>query len=328
MTHQYYFEIQAKSHADLGIQKGRLFGQWLRDTLDAHESRAAWVGLRSTAARTLELTERHFPHLIEELRGYALGAGVAFDDLWMLHVEDEFLDDGNDKCTTVVTNEGFLIAHNEDWPVGSEDSVCILRQNLNGVIRFELFYLNTLGGNSISINSHGFVHAVNSLTHTDDQVGVPRNVIARWLSDTRSPEDDFKKLALIPRASGYHHTLVHADGTVWSIECTAKKQLLTRQHSPFAHTNHYVTQLRSLEAEDENEGTRARYKKAVELTRPRMSIESAMQLLDDASAGACNSIFNERTIARTIFDIDHMVAYVWLLRERERGWLAYQLENR
>ncbi len=328
MTHRCYFELQANSHADLGVRKGKLLGNWLRDALGGRKAPVSRGALRGNAKKALELTAKHFPHLVEELQGYAKGAGVPFNDLWMLTIQDEFTETEHDKCTTVVTNNGFLVAHNEDWSKGANNAVCILRQTIGGVIRLEVFYLNTLGGNSISMNSHGFVHAVNSLTHTDGQVGVPRNIIARWLSETKSPEDDFKKLSHIPRASGYHHTLVRSDGTVWSIECTAKKQVMTTQKPPCVHTNHYVTQLRKLEADNEDEGTRARYKRAAELMRPHMSIESAMQLLDDTSAGVKKSIFNERTIARVVLDNDHMIAHIWMLREKERGWLEYHLYDR
>ena len=206
MTHTNYFEIEADTSYELGMRKGELFGEPLRETLDDLKTEKHCERPGKQAIPYRKLTEKLFPHLIEELKGYADAARVSFDDLWLLCIEDELPDSANDKCTTFVTNYGFLVAHNEDWNSVAKDEICILRQTVGDLTVFQLFYLNTLGGNSISINSHGFVHAVNTLTHTDRRVGVPRNIVARWLSETRSPESDYSKLQQMKRASGYHRT--------------------------------------------------------------------------------------------------------------------------
>jgi hypothetical protein len=189
-----------------------------------------------------------------------------------------------------------------------------------------LFYVNSLGGNAISINSHGFVHAVNSLAHGDHQIGVPRNMVARWLSGTKSPENDFWSLARLPRSSGYHHSIVSVDGRIWSIESTATRQTITKPTSPFVHTNHFLTHLAKYESEDGIRGTRTRYRCASEGVRERMPLESVQELLDDTSEGDKKSIFNDRTIAQMIVDIEQMTAYIWLRREEEKGWVAYPID--
>jgi hypothetical protein len=325
ITHRNYFEIEADSYFELGLCKGELFGDFLHETLDERRDEPDWKADRRRAGAYLGAATQVFPHLVEELRGYAEGAGAAFDDLWLLCLEDELEEEEAEKCTTIVTNGGSLIAHNEDWDAGAEDSICVLRKTVAGLTVFELTYLNTLGGNSISINGHGFVHAINSLTHTDHQVGVPKNLVARWLSETRAPDRDVHGLAALRRASGYHHCLVALDGRLWSVECSATRQALVRPEAPFVHTNHFLTRLSAWEGERRVTGTRARYRCASANVRDAMSLEEVKRLAGDTSEGRTKSIFNDRTIARMIIDLPGMTAHVWLRREAAKGWLAYPL---
>lgn len=325
MQHDNFFSIKADTHFDLGVRKGELFGDFLRKKLARPTQAKWWKRFVRRSKDYLDVTRQYFPQLVEEYEGYARGASVAFEDLWTLELLDELADQG-DHCTSVVTNNGFLVAHNEDWSPEAATGICLLQRTIGDVSAFELFYLNTLGGNSISINSGGFTHAVNSLEHKDRQIGVPRNVIARWMSDTHSPEEAYKSLESVPRAGGYHHTLVSAAGEVWSIECSASRQVMTRPAMPFVHTNHFLSDsLAHLESAEDDEGTFRRYSTATAGVDEAMSLESAQALLSDTSQGRRRSIFNVRTIARVIVDVDHMVANVWLARERKKGWLSYQV---
>jgi predicted choloylglycine hydrolase len=325
MQHDNFFSIKAQTHFDLGLRKGELFGEYLRKTLAKPTQARWWKKFVRRSQDYLAVTRQYFPQLIEEYEGYARGASVAFEDLWTLQLLDEMTDVG-DHCTTVVTNNGFLLAHNEDWSADTANGICLLQRTVGDLSAFELFYMNTLGGNSISINSRGIVHAVNSLEYTDDQVGVPTNVIARWMSDTSSPDGAFATLQEVRRAGGYHHTLISASGELWSIECSARRQVLTRPSTPFVHTNHFLSdRLTNLEQARDDEGTFRRYRMASDRVGEMMSLENAQELLSDSSQGNRKSIFNARTIARVVIDVDHMTAHVWLARERRKGWLSYNV---
>ncbi len=319
--HRHYYELSAESHADLGVQKGKLFGSAVRASLKQAARDKAWNRRRATAQAYLEPARDAFPHLIEELEGYARGADVSFDDLWLLSMEDE-LTQAN-RCTTAVTNHGYLVAHNEDWDQHARHDICILRRTIRDFSVLELFYLGTLGGNSISWNSHGFVHAVNSLSATDGQVGIPRNVIARWLSDTTDPDRDYERLGKLRRASGYHHTIVDKKGKVWSLECSAQQQQRAYPPLPFVHTNHLLGDLAELDDDNGDEGTRERWEFAKGHVGEQMSVQSLDQICRDTSHGRNKSVFNKRTIARVVIDVDHAVAHFWMLREAAQGMQAY-----
>lgn len=326
-THKHYYELEADNYHELGLRRGELFGESLRRTLDERRRHRNWLETVERAKKYLEPSTAAFPQYVEELKGYAEAAKVSFDDLWALSLEDEVTDDHYERCTTVVTNHGALIAHNEDWDDDAEDYICVLRKRVGDLQSFELYYLNTLGGNAISINSNGYVHAINSLTHTDTQLGVPKNLIARWLSETKAPDEDYARLSQLKRASGYHHTIVSLDGRIWSIECSATQQKLSRPEPPFVHTNHFLTDLKQFEGRrnDLVPGTRTRYRSAEQNVEELMSVDDVEDLVSDSSYGDYESVFNERTIARMIIDVRQMVANVWLLREESKGWINYDL---
>jgi hypothetical protein len=326
MTHKHYYQIQAKTYYDLGLALGESFGDVLLDTLEEEKAdKREWQTQVEESKHYLPFCQKAFPHLIEELKGYAHAAGASFEDLWALSLEDELDDDDYEKCTTLVTNEGMLIGHNEDWTPDAKDWVCLLEKTVGDLTVFELFYMNGLGGNSISINSHGVVHAINTLTHSDYQMGIPRTISARWLSETASPRDDIKHFQTLQRSSGFHHTLLDIRGQCWSLECSARKSFLTQPSLPFAHSNHYLSELTTLEEEDDTEGTYQRLDCARQLMTPQMQPDDLQRVLEDDSQGPAISLHNERTIASIIIDLEHREANVWLAREHTAGWLSYPL---
>jgi hypothetical protein len=325
MFHENYFEIKADSYYDLGRQEGRLFGKYLIAAIEECRRRATWPKELKRARDFLPLTRSTFPNVIEELRGYAESAGAAFEDLWALSLEDEISD--LEKCTTVVTNNGKLVAHNEDWEPEWMNNIYVLKKTVRDLTIFEFFYHNSFGASSISINSHGFIQAINTLHHTDRRAaGIPRNVIARWLSETGDPEGDFRKLRALPRTSGYNHTFVNAGGEIMNIESSATRQVMSRVSSPFVHTNHYLTELKKFEHADNSTGTFTRYRYAADKVKKSMPLQEMKDLMSNESKGAKASIFNRLTIGRMIIETEKAKAHVWLLREKEKGWVEYKLD--
>jgi isopenicillin-N N-acyltransferase-like protein len=327
MTHRHYHQLEAPSYFEMGLRKAELFSDALHEELEERKSHDDWGYALVRARRYLEPARQVFPQLIQELEGYAQGARIPLDEMWLLSLEDELDESNYDRCTTIVTNGGTLIGHNEDWSAEARESVCLLRRSIDGRATLELFYYSTLGGNAISINSNGFVHAVNSLSHNDHRVGVSRNVVARWLSETQNPERDFRDLSRLTRAAGYHHTVASLDGTLWSVECSARDQRVQRPAVPFVHTNHYLTDVAPYEDEGDYQGTYTRYRSASQLVRPQMTVSEMQQLLRNSSDGAYSSIFNERTIASVVLDLAEQQAHVWLARETQSQWITYSLET-
>ena len=327
--HRAYFEIEAPSYRALGQAQGELFGDFLAATVAEERKSKGWKGLVHQSQIYLAPARRELPHLVEELEGYAEAAGVPVDELWALSLGDE-LDQDEDHCTTVVTSStdsgALLVAHNEDWDREARDAICVLKKTVGDLTILELFYQNTLGGNSLSINSHGMAQAINTLTHRDWRVGVPRDIVARWMSETDDPGRDFQRLRGMERASGYNHNMVRQDGRMWNIECTAREATLVRPELPFVHTNHFRGELARLEAEDDRFGSFTRLRQAELGVQETMTREELLELMGDRSHGPEKSLLNERTIARALLEPERMELHVWLLREAEKGWVSYAID--
>lgn len=326
MKHEHYYEVKAKSNYELGLILGSTFKNELEGSLDEQIRKGGWGEAVDKSKAYLEPTQHHFPVYIDELKGYARGAAVSFDELWALSMEDDTDPLANSgKCTITVTNNGALLSHNEDWEVGAGGAISILKKKVGELIIFEFYYHNTLGGCSASINSHGFFQGVSTLTHSGAQVGVPRNVIARWLSETNNPDRDFERMKEIPRQFGYSHVLVSVGGKVWNIEATAVDARLVKPQLPFVHTNHYLTNLKQFDTNDNSTGTLDRYEVAKRMMKMKMDKGDLEKVISDTSKGEKISIFNERTIGRMIVDFKEQIVRAWLLREKEKGWIEYEI---
>lgn len=316
-----YFEFTAKNNFELGLQMGLAFRRQSRKRFARQKKSKNWTKRVTLAQKFLVPTKKHFPHLIEELEGYALGAKIGFLELWAASLEDD-LDAG--RCTTIITNRGRLIGHSEDF-AGAKNDIALVKKTIGSLTILEIFYFNTLGGNAVGVNSHGVIHVTNSLYPTDNTLGIPKNVIARWLSETKNPTANFGELHSLPRASGYNYNFINLRGEITNIETTARRALLTRVTAPFCHTNHYLTALKKYEGYNKTSSFR-RYEKAAELIRPAMKIAEIQTVLADTSKGKTNSIRNKETVGNIIFNIDEPAMHVWLLVENARGFTKFKLD--
>lgn len=325
MIHQNYHEVEGDSPAACGRALGRLFGANVQDYIGHARADRGWPARRQDAQSLLLETARYFPDYVEELTAYAKAAGVDLLDLWTISIEDELDDDGTEKCTTVITNNGRLIGHNEDWGPDASDDICILKKRCGEVTTLELYYYGCpLGGAAISFSSRGYVQAINSLDHTDWQVGVPKMVLARRLSEMENIDSELEGLLAIPRSSGFAHNLVDRSGRVTVVETTATRDSVQNPNLPSVHTNHLLCPtLEALQGEPDGKSTFRRYKSARGLARPVMDDRQMKRLLSDESRGSASSLFNRNTIARAVVDLDKGLASFWLRREAKKGWIDY-----
>lgn len=328
MVHRNYHEVAGDGPVALGHALGELFGPAVREYIAEERGSRTWQRRARAAEELLALTSRFFPAYIEELRAYAQAARVSPLDLWTMSVEDELDDDDREKCTTVITNGGCLIGHNEDWDADAVDDICLLKKRCGTVTTLELYYYGCpLGGTALSICSQGYVQAINSLSHSDWQPGVPKIVIGRRLSELGDAPGELDRVLAVPRSSGFAHNLVHRTGAVTAVECSATHQAVHQPKLPFVHTNHMLEpKLRKLEGELDGKSTLRRYEAACTLARPSMEKADMARLAGEDSHGKTDSIFNRNTIARAIVDLDRRVASFWLKRESSKGWIDYPID--
>lgn len=331
--HAHYRVITADTPFDMGLALGRAFGEALRPFL------GNLVPLPDDARRYLSaclaLTRQHFPDYVAELEGYAAGVGVPLDVLWQMLLEDDVLALAQDKCTSLATNNGQLIGHNEDWDADAASRLFILRRTLKGQTLFELHYAGTPGGNAISISSSGTVQMINSQDATPLDMSIPRvptNIIARFLAESGDTDAAIARLRQIPRMGGYGHTLIQAaPGGRHHLLELSQHDMAVREITqfPFVHANHYIMDEMvrfNRRAPECSESSRQRYAAAAAGTTPDMRPEDLMSLLVDASRGADNSLLNNRTLAGVVIDLEGASAWIRLASEPEKSWVKYRLD--
>ena len=325
MRHIHHYSVKAQTHFELGLKlahqfKTSFFEKYNTVLTDGSIQKNALIHAQQYSL----LAELHFPQYIEELKGYAQGVGVDFEVLWYLYLRDDLIAP-TDKCTSVYSSDGLIIGHNEDNCDNLTDRITVLEKTIGDISILELHYHNSIGGDVCSVNSHGYVQTINTLHHVDNQVGVPRNIIARWLSETKNPAADFELMQHIPRNAGYSHTFSNLQGKVVNIEATAKKSYLTEISGSFVHTNHYLSSLSEIENISHPGNSRERKKHAESLVNTVHTPSDMMQLLEQVTLLESNDTRESKTLARMVFDLKNKAVWSWLQRENSLGWVQYPL---
>jgi hypothetical protein len=333
--HLHYYEVNASSHFEMGRAIGETTRDVTRNWVDRKLADPVFGKKADQAKAYLDLIKQYFPEYVEELLGLSQSLGLSLIEIWALSLEEEldYLDTppsaslSPDHCTTVITNEGMLLGHTEDEDPGSEESLVILKRALNGYTVLELYFLGTLGGTSLGINSHGYISTRNVLADYNTQYGIPRGTMMRYLSETNNPEHHLRVSEQMPRRMGGSLVFTSQKGEVTTAETTAKKVALLRPELPFVHTNHYlIPEMKQFDHNPNTTATFERYQVAQDKVKPHMTPAELRDLMSDQSRGPHESIFNERTIGRAVVDWPTLSAWFWLKREQEKGWVKYEVD--
>jgi isopenicillin-N N-acyltransferase-like protein len=244
---------------------------------------------RRAEAELLPPAEGAFPGYVDELRGRADGAGVAFRHLFPLNcIEEVWSWVGPEKlreleelaggsgpgghCTTfALRREGrVLFGHNEDWSavdlgttmpvheVTTADGARFLSLQLVGVIPW--------GG----LNAHGLTITANTLPTTDARPGVPNAFVLRRLLECRSLEEVWEHVRLPGRALGGYVLAGDARGRVWAMETSARRARLREIDTWTAQTNHFTEEsLQELGTQPVSEDSVGRLTRAKDLIEAR-----------------------------------------------------------
>jgi hypothetical protein len=331
--HKHYYEFNASCPYELGKLEGQQFSYQILDFIEEQRGLLGWKKKVKLARPYLDATKKSFPDVFEELRGQADALNVSVLELFALVIEDELGTIASGKCTSLISSGGHYFAHNEDWSADAQNSICIVKRTVAKLTTLELFYLGTLGGNSISVNSNGIIQSINSLSHNDHQIGVPKTIISRYMANTINPADDIKMISSVKRSSGFHHLFYSIkDKKSWSWECSAKQDIVRAVNAPFVHTNHYLTSLKKIEYYKNMDFSHERFSMATqELNRRSIaskedSFKRVKKIILNHKRGLEKSIYNRRTIAQAIIDCDDRIMHISLAREKKRGWIPYSLD--
>lgn len=257
------------SPREIGLDIGRGAREQIREAC-AH-SRAELGGVDPDAVLAnvgpyLAATEAVAPWVVEEMRGMAEGAGVAFEALFVLNAAAELMQSvGVFECTVCgVTEAGtadqhVLLAHNEDATAGWGDLAYAIRAEPDGAPAFAAFaYAGLLlhqGVNAAGLGSVG-----NALYARDARPGIPKLLAYRRILAEATIEGAIRAATDPRRAFGNNHLLGTADGDLYDVEVSGGEWALIPGGNGFlAHGNHFVsTDLRHLDRDDDLLNSRLR----------------------------------------------------------------------
>ena len=125
---------------------------------------------------------------------------------------------------------------------------------------------------------------------------------------------------------GYNYNIVNKNGKIWNVGYSSNNLNTSIPNSPFAHSNHYLSDLKNNEGNTNANGTFDRYNSAMAGLKPQMPLNEVTILMGDKTYG--DKKHHERTHHRqNNIDIKNKLAKIWLLREDELGFVDYDLSK-
>ena len=186
----------------------------------------AWAATsegNATLSAYLEMHARELPDLLDEVRGTADGAGVAFyPDLFALNMDIEisskFLSSTVDAthfrkgCSDVhlIVPERNVQGwgHNEDGELSDLNDFYFVTANISGFRYFAMAYAGRLAGWTFGWNSHGIVHTVNALyVLKNTSLGLGTNFMAREILRASSVGDAVHRAQRAGQDGGSHFNI-------------------------------------------------------------------------------------------------------------------------
>lgn len=310
------------THREMGRQIGEsTVSQVIHSLENAHILLAAayekleltWEGARIQASKYIPFAQERYPQYVEELKGIAEGANVAFEDLAVLNAMEAVTTDALhlDRCTSMAVNgdrtaDGHVLAaHNEDWVPEDESDVYIVHATPDKEPPFLAMNYGGLLPN-IGFNTHGILQMCDSVYPSDSRIGVPRLFVSRAVLAAASPGVAIEHMLAPRRAAGYNHLLVHESGELYNVEVSARRfAILYGEDGYLAHTNNYLTEaMRAIEDEPESlVNSRVRYFRALGLVKrtPLHTIKT-LQAIQRDHVNFPDSICNHSIEAKTPLD--------------------------
>lgn len=289
--------------------------------------------------------EDHAPHLLEEIRGIAAGAGLAFEEALVLQLRPELgyvRRRRKDACTSLGVRAGAsatgapLIAQNVDMALELLDYGVMLRLRPRSGPAILTWTLAGVVGQT-GINAWGLGRCGNVVFSAGWRVGVPTAILFRLALEQRTVADVEDLCARLPRAKSNNFLLCDGGDRVASLELTVDEQRAVEPGGDgiVVHANHYRhPDLAPKDVGPYGEGSRLREKRIAELAagrRTRLGETELQGFLSD-HANAPHSICGHgapglQTIAACVLNPGH--GRLWASRGNPcvAGYHLYTLER-
>lgn len=291
----------------------------------------SWDKAIRRAKLYLPFAEEFCPDYVEELRGYAEGSKLPFDEVFTFCCHELLSPQGFKGCTDIVVNGDItedghvLAAHNEDWSGDALATVVLLHAKPAGKPEFfTTSYAGILP--SCGMNSAGISLTGNALSPNDVRLGIPKIFPVRKVMEARRIGEALEWAAPDERASSYNNIVTDRNGEIYSLEGSATDcARIYGIDGYLVHTNHYTApKMEKFEAEPNAMSCSIfRFNRALRLIERQLgtvTVESMKSILRDhvnrpgsicrhAEPGK-HSLDVSETIFSIIYDLTDLEAHV------------------
>ena len=246
-------EVSASgSHHQIGLS----IGKQCRDLAQRMEKRfrstvASTPGLTvqkalAHARKSLPLTREYFPEYVEELEGYAEGAGIPWDVVYFTLHEIPMFGAGK-GCTDIAVNAEWtkddcvFAAHSDDVSPYLAQHLAISRIKPNDEPGFVALCYGGIQPTS-GMNAAGISLTGNALVHNDDRMGIPKEVAVRNVLRQSNIYDALVASMPPKRGNSYNNIVCDSNGEIYSVEGSATAfDAVYASEGWLVHTNHYLS---------------------------------------------------------------------------------------
>jgi isopenicillin-N N-acyltransferase-like protein len=238
------------THRELGRQHGEQATRQIKAHIDVMcaQQKLSREQLRRRAAQFQPAFDRYCPHLLEELRGLAEGAGVTFQEAMACNIRGELRFAPQEGCTAyVIGRKGsagreILVGQNSDMGHEVIQLAYVLHLQPQGKPEVLIWTFGGMLGYH-GINSAGVAHFENALGGGPrTRFGLPHYPVERMMYECERLEQVFDLLRKMPLEYSVNFILCDGEGAIADAEATPDgPQILRDQGAGYlVHTNHYL----------------------------------------------------------------------------------------
>ncbi len=235
---------------------GRSIGKQCKDQAMRMEKRL-WSSVAATpgmtkekawayARKSLPASRKFYPEHIEELEGYAEGAGLKFDTVWAMTVD--FPADGRGRgCTDIAVNSEWtkedvvFAVHNEDVCPYSILDMTIARSKPDD----EPGFIGMCYGGiwpTAGMNAEGISLTGNALVPNDTGIGIPKIVPCRKVLKESGIHQAMQAAMPEGRGHSFNNIVSDPNGEIYCLEGSRTTfDALYAEEGWLIHTNHYLS---------------------------------------------------------------------------------------
>ena len=236
-----------------GLQYGAECREEIRRSMQSYEllfgrKGISWEAAKERATRFIAVIEETDPRYVEEMKGIAQGAGVAFLDVLAINCRSELLyAPAPQECTAFslippATADGMVWAGQSwDYIRSQREALVILRipaeENRPSLLLFA--EAGMIGGKGM--NSAGLALTLNALSTQESGFGLPLHVRMRRILEQDSLQKGYEVAVQGGHPSPVNWILTHRDGHALGLEVQCNGvDLLEPRNGAIFHTNHFV----------------------------------------------------------------------------------------